>query len=329
MAQETRLVGVNAGQALWTRPKDQISDTEYNDFYKSACKQWDEPATRLHVQVEGTLSFTALLFVPGDRPFDLFDRDRRGLSLYVRRVFVMDECKDLLPDYLRFVRGVVDSDDLPLNVSREILQQQDAVPKLKKQLVKRILDHLAKLAAGDDAEKAAFAQIEAAFGTVLREGLDMPEVSLVAILDADKEGFLRSERSLIQTIGRAARHVDGKAILYGDNMTKSMEKAIFETERRRAIQHKHNEDNGITPYSIIKRQNNSILKFLDVSRRLKANELEEVYTHASEIPMENIPDIIVQMEAQMKESAKKLEFEKAAEFRDKIKHLRDKLLGRK
>ncbi|PZV19330.1 MAG: excinuclease ABC subunit B [Leptolyngbya sp.] len=164
---------------------------------------------------------------------------------------------------------------------------------------------------------------------LLREGLDLPEVSLVAILDADKEGYLRAERSLIQTIGRAARHVDGKAILYGDNMTKSMEKAIFETERRRAIQNKHNEDNGITPYSIIKRQNNSILKFLDVSRRLKANELEEVYVHASDIPMENIPDIIVQMEAQMKESAKKLEFEKAAEFRDKIKHLRDKLLGRK
>ncbi|MBM0742976.1 excinuclease ABC subunit UvrB [Phormidium sp. CLA17] len=164
---------------------------------------------------------------------------------------------------------------------------------------------------------------------LLREGLDLPEVSLVAILDADKEGYLRAERSLIQTIGRAARHVDGKAILYGDNMTKSMEKAISETERRRAVQAQYNEDHGITPYSIIKRQNNSILKFLDVSRRLKANELEEVYTHASEIPMENIPDIIVQMEAQMKESAKKLEFEKAAEFRDKIKHLRDKLLGRK
>jgi excinuclease ABC subunit B len=164
---------------------------------------------------------------------------------------------------------------------------------------------------------------------LLREGLDLPEVSLVAILDADKEGYLRAERSLIQTIGRAARHVDGKAILYGDNMTKSMEKAISETERRRAIQHQYNEDHGITPHSIIKRQNNSILKFLDVSRRLKANELEEVYTHASEIPMENIPDIIVQMEAQMKDSAKKLEFEKAAEFRDKIKHLRDKLLGKK
>ena len=163
---------VNAGQALWTRPKDQISDTEYTEFYKSACKQWDEPATRLHVVVEGTLSFSALLFIPSEKPHDLFDRDRRGLSLYVRRVFIMDDCKDLLPEYLRFVRGVVDSDDLPLNVSREILQQQDTVAKLRKQLVKRILDHLAKLAASsEEADKTAFAKVDAAFGPILREGL--------------------------------------------------------------------------------------------------------------------------------------------------------------
>ncbi len=162
---------VNAGQALWTRPKDQISAEQYAAFYKAACHQWDEPATRLHVSVEGTLSFTALLFVPGERPLDLFERERRGLSLYVRRVFVMDDCKDLLPDWLRFVRGVVDSDDLPLNVSREIHQQQDVVPKLRKQLVKRILDHLLKLAGGDEQERAAFAAIDTAFGAVLREGL--------------------------------------------------------------------------------------------------------------------------------------------------------------
>ncbi len=163
---------VNAGQALWTRPKDQITDSEYTEFYKSACKQWDEPATRLHVVVEGTMSFSALLFIPSEKPHDLFDRDRRGLSLYVRRVFIMDDCKDLLPEYLRFVRGVVDSDDLPLNVSREILQQQDTVAKLRKQLVKRILDHLAKLAAGsEDAEKATFAKIDSSFGSILREGL--------------------------------------------------------------------------------------------------------------------------------------------------------------
>ncbi len=163
---------------------------------------------------------------------------------------------------------------------------------------------------------------------LLREGLDLPEVSLVAILDADKEGYLRAERSLIQTIGRAARHVRGQAILYADNMTASMEKAITETERRRAIQMKHNEEHGITPQPIIKKPKNSILAFLEVSRRLKADELEQAYQHADEIPMENIPELITQLESEMKTAAKQLEFEKAAEFRDRIKHLRDKLLGR-
>ncbi len=163
---------------------------------------------------------------------------------------------------------------------------------------------------------------------LLREGLDLPEVSLVAILDADKEGYLRAERSLIQTIGRAARHINGQAILYADNMTDSMERAITETERRRAIQQAYNEEHGITPQPIVKKQSNSILAFLEVSRRLKAEELDIAYQHASDIPMENIPELITQFEAQMKEAAKKLEFEKAAEFRDKIKNLRDKLLGR-
>jgi molecular chaperone HtpG len=163
---------VNAGQPLWTRAKDQISDEQYGAFYKSACKQFDEPATRLHFTVEGTLSFTALLFIPSTKPFDLFDRDRRGLGLYVRRVFVMDDCKDLLPDWLRFVRGIVDSDDLPLNVSREILQQQDTVVKLRKQLVKRILDHLLKLASSnEEAERKAWLGIEEVFGAIIREGL--------------------------------------------------------------------------------------------------------------------------------------------------------------
>lgn len=163
---------VNAGQPLWTRPKDDITDEQYQAFYKSACRMWDEPATRLHFTVEGTLSFTALLFVPGQRPMDLFDRDRKGLHLYVRRVFVMDDCKDLLPEYLRFMRGIVDSDDLPLNVSREILQQQDTVIKLRKQLVKRILDHLLKLASSnDEKDQQAFAAIDKNFGPILREGL--------------------------------------------------------------------------------------------------------------------------------------------------------------
>jgi excinuclease ABC subunit B len=164
---------------------------------------------------------------------------------------------------------------------------------------------------------------------LLREGLDLPEVSLVAILDADKEGFLRAERSLIQTIGRAARHVEGKAILYGDNLTDSMAKAISETERRRTIQMAYNTKHGITPTSIIRRTPNSILAFLDTSRRLNAQQLEEVYEHSYDLPLENIPSLIVQLEAQMKEAAKKMEFEEAAKFRDRIKHLRDRLVGKR
>lgn len=162
---------------------------------------------------------------------------------------------------------------------------------------------------------------------LLREGLDLPEVSLVAILDADKEGFLRAERSLIQTIGRAARHVRGQAIMYADNLTDSMARAIDETERRRAIQIAYNEKHGITPQPIIKRSTNSILSFLEVSRRLNSQELETVYEQVNELPLDTIPNLIVQLEAQMKDAAKNLEFEEAAKLRDRIKHLRDKLLG--
>ncbi|MFN6483216.1 MULTISPECIES: excinuclease ABC subunit UvrB [unclassified Nostoc] len=162
---------------------------------------------------------------------------------------------------------------------------------------------------------------------LLREGLDLPEVSLVAIMDADKEGFLRTERSLIQTIGRAARHVQGQAILYADNLTGSMIKAIDETDRRRGIQTAHNRLHGITPQPIVKKSSNAILAFLDVSRRLNATDLKVVDEHIDELPLEQIPGLITLLEAQMKEAAKKLEFEEAAKLRDRIKHLRDKMLG--
>ncbi len=163
---------------------------------------------------------------------------------------------------------------------------------------------------------------------LLREGLDLPEVSLVAILDADKEGFLRAERSLIQTIGRAARHVRGQAIMYADNLTDSMKRAIDETDRRRGIQMAHNRMHGITPKPVVKKSSNAILAFLDVSRRLNSQQLETVYEEADELSLEQIPELIAQLEVQMKEAAKKLEFEKAAEYRDRIKQLRDKLVGR-
>jgi excinuclease ABC subunit B len=173
---------------------------------------------------------------------------------------------------------------------------------------------------------------------LLREGLDLPEVSLVAILDADKEGFLRAQRSLIQTIGRAARHVEGKALLYAENMTDSMAKAIEETERRRKIQHTYNEKHGITPTAAGKKASNSILSFLELSRKLKADgpdaDLVKVAGKAVQaleedsygLALDALPELIDQLELKMKESAKKLDFEEAANLRDRIKKLRQKLI---
>ena len=165
---------------------------------------------------------------------------------------------------------------------------------------------------------------------LLREGLDLPEVSLVAILDADKEGFLRAERSLVQTIGRAARHIEGKAILYADNLTDSMARAISETERRRAIQHAYNVEHGITPTPAGKRAGNSILSSLEMSRRLNDDQLEEATEQAehNNVPLDALPELIQQLEEKMKGAAKNLEFEEAANLRDKIKNLRQKLVGK-
>ncbi len=165
---------------------------------------------------------------------------------------------------------------------------------------------------------------------LLREGLDLPEVSLVAILDADKEGFLRAERSLIQTIGRAARHVDGMALLYADNLTDSMARAISETERRRAIQQTYNETHGITPSPAGKRAGNAILSFLEVSRRAQDDGPQPEAEQASfaMVPLDALPELILELEDKMKAAAKNLEFEEAANLRDRIKKLRQKLVGR-
>jgi excinuclease ABC subunit B len=163
---------------------------------------------------------------------------------------------------------------------------------------------------------------------LLREGLDLPEVSLVAILDADKEGFLRAERSLIQTIGRAARNVNGQVIMYADRLTDSMDKAISETARRRQIQIAYNKEHGIEPKTIIKKSSNAILDFLSISRRLNEQQLDYVVNQPVDISLDDLPELIEQLEVQMREAAKKQEFEQAAQYRDRIKKLRHKLLGK-
>ncbi len=156
---------------------------------------------------------------------------------------------------------------------------------------------------------------------LLREGLDLPEVSLVAILDADKEGFLRSQGSLIQTIGRCARHLEGRAILYADRITESMQKATDETERRRAVQIAYNEEHGITPQSIVSRLDMSLAKIVEA-------DYADISEHADTLPefksQEDLDKFIARMEEEMRESAKRFEFEKAAKMRDQIRDLRTK-----
>ena len=158
---------------------------------------------------------------------------------------------------------------------------------------------------------------------LLREGLDLPEVSLVAILDADKEGFLRSADSLIQTIGRAARHINGRAILYADTMTDSMKRAIDETNRRREIQRRFNLENNITPESIIKPVDMTLVAIAEADYvKVPEEEIEETVVEDPE----KLAEMIAKLEAEMREAAKKFEFERAAELRDKARELRAKVL---
>lgn len=159
---------INQAQALWTRAKGDIKDEEYKEFYKHVSHDWNEPLLWAHNKVEGTLDYTSLLYIPSKAPFDIWNREAtRGLKLYVQRVFIMDDAEQFLPLYLRFVKGVLDSNDLSLNVSREILQQDKQVVSLRSALVKRVLDSLTKLAK-DDSEKYQTFWDE--FGDVLKEG---------------------------------------------------------------------------------------------------------------------------------------------------------------
>lgn len=161
----------NDASALWTRPKSEIADEEYQNFYKSLGHDFNDAAAWSHNRVEGSQSFTTLLYIPSQPPFDLMmgGRDeRKGLKLYIKRVFIMDAAEELLPNYLRFVRGVVDADDLPLNVSREILQQNRQLERIRGACVKRVLDLVEKLSRDEPEKFAAFIK---AFGNTLKEGI--------------------------------------------------------------------------------------------------------------------------------------------------------------
>jgi molecular chaperone HtpG len=159
---------VNQASALWARPRNDVTDEEYKAFYKHVGHDFDDPLAWVHARVEGRHEYTLLLYIPAHAPFDLWDRDaRHGVKLYVRRVFIMDDAEQLLPSYLRFVRGIVDSSDLPLNVSREILQESKDIETLRAGSTKKVLDLLANLAGN---EKDRYATFWSQFGRVLKEG---------------------------------------------------------------------------------------------------------------------------------------------------------------
>jgi molecular chaperone HtpG len=171
---------VNQAKALWTLPRTQISDEEYRQFYQYVAHDFTDPLTWSHNKVEGKREYTSLLYVPGRAPFDLWQREAaRGLKLYVRRVFIMDDAEQFLPLYLRFIKGVVDSSDLPLNVSRELLQQEPEVEAIRSGLTKRVLEMLTRLAKEEGEKYATFWK---EFGAVLKEGIAQDHASQPAIL---------------------------------------------------------------------------------------------------------------------------------------------------
>jgi len=172
---------LNSMKAIWDRPKGEVSDAEYNDFYRHIAHDWTDPLRTIPIKIEGTLEAYALLYLPSKAPFDLYSAEmKRGVQLYVKRIFVMDECKELMPTHLRFIKGVVDAHDLSLNVSREILQKDRQIPVIRKQLVKKVFATLEDMKRDKPDD---YLQFWAAFGPVLKEGL-------LAFDAADKDKLL-------------------------------------------------------------------------------------------------------------------------------------------
>ncbi len=167
--EEAEFETVNKGTALWARPKSEVSDEEYQSFYQSLSYDMEPPLSTLHHKVEGNLEYTSLLFIPKKAPYDLWNReDKKGIKLYVRRIFITDDAENLMPNYLRFIKGVIDSSDLPLNVSREILQSDRDIKKIKGRAVKRVLDELKRIAKD---EPDTYQEFWKEFGQVIKEGV--------------------------------------------------------------------------------------------------------------------------------------------------------------
>ncbi|MEM9397613.1 MAG: molecular chaperone HtpG [Pseudomonadota bacterium] len=238
-AAEPEYKAVNEATALWTRSRSDVSDDEYTEFYKHVAHDFQDPLSWSHNRVEGKLEYTSLLYIPSKAPFDLWNRDaNRGVKLYVQRTFIMDDAEQFLPLYLRFVRGVLDSNDLSLNVSREILQQDKTVDSLRSALTKRVLDMLGKMAK-NDAEK--YATFWSEFGQVLKEGPaedfgnkeKIAELLRFATTHSDQE---TQDQSLSDYVARMQEGQDKIYYVVAENFNTARRSPQLEIFRKRGLE---------------------------------------------------------------------------------------------
>ncbi len=264
---------INEAQALWTRPRTEISDEQYRDFYRQLTHDFRDPLLWSHNRVEGKLDYTSLLYIPANAPGDLWRREGvRGLKLYIRRTFVLDDAEQFLPMYLRFVKGVLDSSDLPLNVSRELLQQSPQVDKLRSALTKRVLDMLKKAAKKDDDK---WKTIWKEFGSVLKEGLVEEPENREKLMDllrfaTTQDGSAEQAHSLADYISRMPEGQDRIWYITGDSHAVVSKSPLLESFRKRGIEVLLLSD-GIDEWLVAQLDEYEGKRFADVAR----GELEE------------------------------------------------------
>ncbi|MFM9841719.1 MAG: molecular chaperone HtpG [Dongiaceae bacterium] len=227
---------INKASALWTRGKNEITPEQYTEFYHHHAHAFDDPWLTLHWRAEGKIEYTGLLFVPSAKPFDLFHPDRKHcVKLYVRRVFITDTCEDVLPAYLRFVRGVIDTEDLPLNISREMLQHNPLLAKIRHGVIKRVLGDLQKKA---EKEPAAYATFWENFGAVLKEGLYEDQDNREALLSLARFRSTVSDQpcSLADYVGRMKPAQEAIYYISGDSVGALMQSPQIEGYKAKGVE---------------------------------------------------------------------------------------------
>ena len=227
---------VNAASAMWQRPKSELKDDDYRELYKSLTGDWEDPLFWFHTRAEGTLEYTTLFYIPAKAPLDLYQADYKGgVKLYVKRVFIMDDSKDLLPQYLRFVRGIIDSEDLPLNVSREILQQNKVLTSIKTASVKKILSELKTIATNDPEKYALFI---AQYNRPLKEGLYGDYANRETLLDLIRFKSTKVEGLTSLAEAKERMQPEQKALYYITGGSESMLRSspLMEIYKKKGIE---------------------------------------------------------------------------------------------